>query len=95
MEAITMKTIWKVAITPFGSVQLPAGAHLLSVAVQADRPYAWALVDPKRPLHSYRLHVFGTGHQVTDNPGRFLGTFLLPEDGLVFHVFVPDGEESA
>lgn len=75
---------------------MPVGAMVLSVQVQRMMPYIWALVDPDLPPLEERLfYVVGTGHPLSDNPGKYIGTFQLLEGGLVFHLFEGLGSHGA
>lgn len=68
-------------------IQMPKGSQLLCVQLQHERPYLWALVDPSLPTITRKLAIYGTGHQVDDAPGNYVGTFQLHGGQLVFHVF--------
>ena len=82
-----MKTIYKYEISPLHTaIEMPKGAELLSVKTQNNTPCLWALVDTDQPPEDRFLVVFGTGHPVV-NHGKYLGTFLIENDSLVFHVF--------
>jgi len=68
-------------------VLMPRGAVVLSVATQDDHPQMWARVDPAQPMLTRRFHLRGTGHPLTGEEGRFIGTFLMRSGALVFHLF--------
>ena len=83
-----MKTIWKTELTAgSGLTSLPRCAEPLSVAVQDGTPMMWWKVDPGAPIEERRIHIAGTGHDLPENLGAFIGTFLVQNDSLVFHVF--------
>lgn len=83
-----MKTIWKTELTAgSGTTSLPKGAEPMSVAVQGGTPMMWWKVDPDAPVEERRIHIAGTGRDLPDNLGDFIGTFLVQNDSLVFHVF--------
>lgn len=82
-------TIWKYPVT-YGhfSLGMPKGAQILTVQMQADTANIWALVDPTAPAVSRRFILYGTGHDVTDRPLKYIGTFQPMSNGeLVFHLF--------
>ena len=80
--------VWKFAIgDPESPISLPRGAEILSVAVQRGVVCLWALVDPEQPREDRHLVVAGTGQDVPDERGRFLGTVLLADGDLVFHIW--------
>ncbi len=86
-----MKTIHKYELHPIMDVTALETDHVeqwLSVDVQRDQPVVWAVVDTDKPLQSHTLYIRGTGHPMTGHEGRFLGTILLDNGSLVFHVFL-------
>lgn len=83
------QTIWKTPLESDGLVNLPLGAEVLSVQMQDESPTIWTLVDPAAEKVPTRLGVYGTGHPIPDNPGRFIGTFQMEGGALVFHLFQP------
>lgn len=58
-------------------IEMPAGAQLLCVQAQNERPKLLALVDTSRPTVSRRVFFRVTGEDCTDLPGTYLGTVLL------------------
>lgn len=95
-----MRTIWKVELSPDPAgrcwVEVPVGAHPLSVGVQEDKIVAWLLVDPTVAKRRVHFLVYGTGHPVHVSYAQnyfvgtvqnyFVGTVQL-RNGLVFHFF--------
>lgn len=84
-----MNEIWKYQLDETGVMEMPEGAQVLSAQMQHDWPVVWAKVDPRAPIKTKRLGVYGTGHAMPDDPGRFIGTFQMDNGALVFHVFDP------
>lgn len=95
-----MKTIWKFPLAgPLSVVEVPAGAQLLHVGMQAkvpgpsplgETPTLWYLVDPAEPKESKTIVVVGTGDQLHARDGSLehLGTVLTSGGGaLVWHIF--------
>lgn len=82
-----MKTIWKFTLQPECELEMPKGAELLSVREQGEDICLWALVDPTADKEVRRFRGFGTGHDVPDQPMKFIGTAHLHGGSLVFHVF--------
>ncbi len=84
-----MKSIWKfqLDVTDRQVLCVPKGMKILSVRTQRETPCLWALVDPDAKSVPLTIYVYGTGHPVPDNPGRFIGTVFLSGRSLVFHVF--------
>ncbi|MGD9850139.1 MAG: hypothetical protein AB7T38_02610 [Nitrospirales bacterium] len=91
-----MRTIWKymVPATDVFSLDLPEGAVFLSLHVQQGHPRMWFLVDPEKPRDGRIFSVVGTGHDFpyAGDDFRFLGTFLVGDGVLVFHVFERRGD---
>lgn len=69
-------------------IELPVGAQVLTVQVQMDKPFIWALVSKdtvRTEMRQFRL--IGTGHPIEDDAKRYVGTFQLHGGDLVFHLF--------
>ena len=89
-----MHTIYKypIYIIDEQEISMPRGAHIFSFALQRGTPCVWAIVDPTEPvLEPKTLYLRGTGHELQFEPCslRFIGTVLLNDGALVFHLFVP------
>lgn len=82
-----MKRIWKYTLTPICELDIPKGAKVLSVEVQHGKPRIWILVDTDAEMESRTFCSYGTGHDIPDDPGAYIGTLQLKEGTLVFHVF--------
>lgn len=85
-----MRTIYKYRIVPDDAhtLRLPIGAEFLSIQEQHGSPQAWFLIDPDEKVSVKRFfRVYGTGHDMPDDPGKYLGTFQLHGGSLVFHLF--------
>lgn len=84
-----MKTIWKFVIPPAGnrkSVEMPAGALVLSAAFQGEDLCVWALVDPDARKERRGFAVLATGEKMPIATGfKFISTGFI--HGLVFHIF--------
>jgi hypothetical protein len=83
-----MKTIWKYSMmTPECDFEMPKGAQILCVQVQNEIPQIWALVDPGLDRNTRRFRTYGTGHDIPENPGKYIGTIQMYRGRLMFHVF--------
>jgi len=82
-----MKQIWKfeLATERVKKIEMPSGAKVLSVQIQNGIAQLWALVDPGNTEETRTFNTFGTGWEIDEYLGSFIGTYQLP--GLVFHVF--------
>lgn len=90
-----MKTIWKFPLRPgTTALNLPAGAEILHVGEQEGGVNIWALLDPSHPDEERVFQIWGTGWQITVEPGQHVGTVQM-RDGLVWHVFEVSDENPA
>jgi len=90
-----MKTIWKFTLDAGRTRQyMPKGSVVLSVNSQRDDICIWAEVDDKEKVEERVFEVFGTGHPIHVDMGierKFIGTVLLDNGALVFHVYERTG----
>lgn len=89
-----MKTIWKypLEVVDLQTVKMPAGAQILTAQMQGSASTGvtlclWALVQPDAPLTGCVIEILGTGHPAPDVPRRHIGTVLMMQGALVWHVF--------
>lgn len=87
------KTIWKFKLdtTEVQYIEMPHGAEVLTVQMQAGDVCIWVLVDmdEERKVQR-RFHIFGTGYPIDVRIElRYIGTYQLQGGLLVFHVFEP------
>ena len=84
-----MKRIYKysVEVRDEQDIYLPVGAEILSVAEQYNRIVLYAIVDSEAETKPHHISVRGTGHELNDKEGRFIGTVKLYNGDLMFHVF--------
>jgi hypothetical protein len=66
---------------------MPIDAEILCVQMQYDTPCIWALVDNKNNDSFRNFRWYGTGHNIKDNPGKYIGTVQMMEGKLIFHLF--------
>jgi len=83
--------IWKYEVLPdIKSIEMPHGSKILHLNVQNGIPCIWALVDPTNFSIKRNFYIVGTGHPIDRQNNEnllYLGTFLLNNDSLVFHLF--------
>ena len=84
-----MTIIWKIRleVKTLQQIELPAGAQILSAQAQGKDLCVWALVEPMAPKVCRSIEVYGTGHRIPSRARRHLGTALMSEGALVWHVF--------
>jgi hypothetical protein len=88
-----MRAVWKypLKIEDRTEVALPRGARVLTVQVVRNEVVLYAVVDPEpiRVLDRRVFLVVGTGHLHEEwlDQLAYVGTFLLHDGALVFHVF--------
>jgi len=83
------KRIWKypLRVTDSQTITIPKGSEILSVQEQAGNPTLWVLVDDRLVTYSRRtFRIYGTGHALPEDPGKFIGTVQL-NNARVWHVF--------
>ena len=98
-----MKTVWKYDLQPnrIQTVTIPFGGQILTAQAKPDNtPLMWVLVDPDMPMQERHLGIYTTNTAVPDEPGRYVGSFMIYEGTLEFHLFEMDsvplsGVESA
>ncbi len=86
-----MKTIHKqkLEITGTQTIKVPKGSKILSVANQREKLNIWYACDTRSEVEDITIHIFGTGHQIWPSfDGKFIGTVLMANDNLVWHIFV-------
>ena len=74
-----------------GAIEMPRGARILDVQMQAGYMHAWAMVDRQAPIVHRRFGVYGTGHDIPDSPGDYIAT--VQDGSFVWHVFDLGEEE--
>jgi hypothetical protein len=83
-----VKAIWKFTLGgPLTTVEMPEGARILSVQMQAHEPQIWALVDPDAPKVKRTFKSLPTGHVSDADHENYIGTVLMSGGALVFHIF--------
>lgn len=85
-------TIYKypVMISDEVEVLMPRSARILHVAQQplaVGDLQVWAHIDKREPMVVRKLRIYGTGHDMPGEPGRFIGTVLFNGGALVWHVY--------
>lgn len=85
-----MQTVWKYPLSTrmVTQLELPAGAQVLSAAMQNNLPHIWVLVEQDEDAKVTRHFMFvGTGHPIPEPVVAFIGTVLMQDARWVFHVF--------
>lgn len=88
-----MKTIWKfpLRVADKQTIEMPAGAQILSVQSQGETACLWARVDSDAPKEPRVVAIFGTGHAMPEDEItfklKFISTFQMLDGALVFHAF--------
>jgi hypothetical protein len=83
-----MKAVWKFTIQgPRQTIEMPAGAKILSLQTQHNEPQIWALVDTHAPKESRTFRAVPTGADFIDDEMTYIGTFQINNGSLVFHIF--------
>lgn len=84
-----IQAIWKfeLRVTDVQTIEMPAGARVLTVAAQGPALMLWAEVDPSAPVKPLTVRVVGTGFTYGEWRERagYLGTAQVGP--FVWHVF--------
>ena len=82
------KVIYKYHLYSSGSATILKGAEVLCVNVLGGEVFLWAIVDPNETEYENRQFIIlATGQAIPEERGDYIGTFILPLEGLVFHLF--------
>lgn len=84
--------VYKYVLSPTTkqTIEMAAGAEVLSVGVQGNDIVIWAKVYSRSPLVDREVLIYGTGHDMDEHSNahhKFVGTVSL-HGHLWFHVFV-------
>ena len=84
-----MAMIYKYPLAPgHTELRMPKGAQVLTVQLQNGNPCMWVKVDPGAEQEDRAFDVYGTGHDMPDDPRMiYVGTFQMDRGALVWHVF--------
>lgn len=84
-----MRTVYRypIPLTDSFSLDLPAGAEILSIQAQHGEPQLWALVNPSAPTETRVFRLAGTGEAIRESALRFVATFQIHGGSRVCHVF--------
>ena len=86
------KKIFKYEILLVGlyEINLPIGAHILSVSAQDGDLFIWVLVDPMAGLERRCFEWFATGEDIRCDIGidrEYIDTVYIADGRLVYHLF--------
>jgi hypothetical protein len=88
-----MKTIYKYMVT-FGDkteFSAPSDFKALSLQMQNGVPCIWAIVDTQAEMKTYTVYCLNTGETMLLGMilnSQYLGTVVLPREGLVKHFYI-------
>lgn len=85
-----MKTIWKFRLAGMDRqrLRMPKGAEVLTVQIQGDEPFIWAIVDDQAETETRVFDIYGTGNPLPESVmgvRKYVGTFQ--KAWFVGHVF--------
>ena len=80
---------YKISLEGENSIALSIGAEILSIQMQKGSICMWALEDPDATTWVRNFVVYGTGWDIGDNPGKYIGT--VQDDIFVWHIFEVEG----
>ena len=84
-----MKKVYKYTLDWFDykRLMLPVGAQILHFDVQHGEPQIWALVEPEATMIERTFRLAGTGHAITEQSLNHIGSTLMMNGKLVWHLF--------
>lgn len=74
-------------ITDEQVVEMPEGAKIISVQTQNNQVCLWAIVTPHNQLIKRGIRIYGTGHPIDRENLEYIGTAIMENGNLVWHVF--------
>jgi hypothetical protein len=92
-----MRTIWKFVVPRpdndnCSRIAMPRQAHIRAVQMQNAEMCIWAEVEDLQEKEYRYFYIFGTGHQMPNEPGlTYIGTVQIYDGKLVFHVYERTG----
>ena len=92
MMASKITQVWKYPLPKPDSgdimrIEMPAGAEILTCQMQNDKPCIWVRVNPNAPKETRKLRIAGTGHEIEEENLRYISSFQMNNDVLIFHIF--------
>jgi len=94
-----MKTVWKFSlrVASLQKISMPKNSTILTIQMQVVQMRGqhlclWALIDSDKEVEDRFIAIVGTGAQVPENIIRYIGTFQIPQQNFVGHVFEVKGE---
>jgi len=90
-----VNAIWKydLRMERYQEIFMPSGAVILSLQIQKECPCLWVKVNTDEKMIARKIMTYGTGHELTDNEGNYIGSYQLTKLSLIFHVFEVLGKE--
>jgi len=85
-----MKSVWKFLLPrpdDHVTLSMPIGSQPLHVANQQGESFLWALVDPGAPTDEFHFRWAGTGHPIEEPNAEYVGTWMMDDGMLVWHLF--------
>ena len=84
-----MQTIWKVILGQTGiqEIEVPVGAVMLCAREQHERICVWFRCNPTNPIVRKAVAVVGTGDQIPNAFDHYIGSAMLMDGALGFHIF--------
>lgn len=84
-----MMTIWKYVLPIEDNIEIDMqiGAKILHIDNQQEEVCIWALVNPDEDIETRRFRIYGTGHPVESERDKYIGSAMLRNSSLGFHVF--------
>ena len=88
------KQVWKYIINPYKTeYDIPEGGIIRHVGEQYGEVCVWVEVDPRAEKETRVIEAFGTGHTLSSEYRKYIGSVSLEGGSLIFHLYEYPKEE--
>ena len=78
---------YELSIESNQTLTMPRGSKILSIQLQQERLYLWAIVNNQNDAKERRFTIVGTGHEFNLSGLRYISTVQQRGGALVWHIF--------
>lgn len=82
------RVIHKFNIGENNKIVVREGYKVLSVMIQRGQICMWVEFDPEEAHEIVEISIYGTGVDMPDEPGKFIGSVMSADNSLVFHIYL-------
>jgi len=83
---------YELAVANYQEIDIPEVALSLTVQMQHNSPYLWALVNSTVPKKKMKIRMYATGQPLDIEAYRltYINTISIQNGNLIFHFFIED-----